>query len=196
MTRSSGPPERANGVPAGHARAGTSPGVAAEPPDRAQVLAELAAAGREHSNVAVMFHSALAARLGLSATENKTLDLLERHGSLSPGDLVRHTGLAPASITGLLDRLQERGYVRRLRDAQDGRRQLVEIDRSRVAGVAELFAGLTAGLDALYADYSTQELALITDWLTRATEVQSQATRELTDRTSRGANEAPPGRSG
>jgi MarR family len=51
---------------------------------------------------AVMFHAALSARLGLSATEEKALDLLDRFGPLTARQLAERSGLAPASVTGLV----------------------------------------------------------------------------------------------
>lgn len=136
-------------------------------------------AGREQSNAAVMFHSAVASLMGLNATESKTLDLLQREGPLSPGDLARRTGLAPASVTGMLHRLQEKGFVRRRPDPGDGRRLIVEIDHTQVAHYAGLFDGLVRELSAVYEDYTDDELALVTDWVERVTQAQQRATAAL-----------------
>src|ERR1051325_1860530 len=85
-------------------------------------------AGRKLSTAAVMFHTALAERVGLSVTETKALEVIERHGPITPGDLSRESGLAPASVTPLLDRLPRKGAARRVPHPSDGRRFLVEID--------------------------------------------------------------------
>ena len=50
---------------------------------RAELLERLALAGRASSAATVMFHTAVAARQGLSASEEKALDLLERSGPLT-----------------------------------------------------------------------------------------------------------------
>jgi DNA-binding MarR family transcriptional regulator len=146
---------------------------------RAELLAALQLAGREHSNAAVMFHTALSARMGLNMTEEKALDLLEREGAQSAGAIARRTGLTPASITGLLDRLERKGFVRRTRAGDDGRRVVVEINREHVASFGALFAGFVAGLDALYAGYTDDELALILDFLQRSARIQHDATAGL-----------------
>lgn len=114
-------------------------------------------------------------------TEEKALDLLQRLGPLTAGDLARHSGLAPASVSGLIDRLQAKGFVRRVRDEGDRRRVIVEIDPSRVQAFAELFADFVRGLDEMYAAYGDDELALILDFLRRVTAVQRDATARLTD---------------
>src|SRR5215208_4255523 len=98
---------------------------------RAELLESLALAGRASSVATVMFHTAVAARQGLNATEEKALDLLERSGPLTAGELARQTGLAPASVTGLITRLERKGLARRAPNPDDRRSVLVEADARR-----------------------------------------------------------------
>lgn len=149
---------------------------------RAELLTALGEAGRVQSNATVMYHSAISARMELGMTEEKALDLLERLGPLTAGDIARHAGLAPASVSGLIDRLERKGFVRRVRDQGDRRRVIVEIDPTRVAAFGALFADLVRGLEEMYAAYSDDELAVILDFLRRAAAVQRNATARLNDR--------------
>jgi DNA-binding MarR family transcriptional regulator len=98
-----------------------------------------------------VFHSAVAGQLDLHPTGCKTLGILERLGPLSAGESARHSGLATASVTNLIDRLEEKGFVRRVRDANDRRRVLVEPRRERLAGGRALFASTVASLGQLRA---------------------------------------------
>jgi DNA-binding MarR family transcriptional regulator len=148
---------------------------------RAELLARLEMAGRAQSAATVMFHTAVAARQGLSATEEKALDLLERLGPLTAGELARHSGLAPASVTGLVNRLERKGFARRIPNPDDRRSVLVEIDRDRVfASMAPLFADWVRSLQEMWAGYTDQQLELILDFLTEAARRQQQATSRLT----------------
>lgn len=52
---------------------------------RKNLLEALSMAGRDNSNAAVMYHTAMGERLGLGMTEEKTLDLLQRMGPLTAG---------------------------------------------------------------------------------------------------------------
>lgn len=157
------------------------PGMASGDGRRAELLRELEAAGRAQSAATVMYHGAVAARRGLSATEEKALDLLDRFGPLTAGELARHAGLAPASVTGLVDRLERKGFARRLPHPRDGRSILVEVDRERVmASLAPLFADWFHSLDELWAGYTDEELELILRFLNEAAERQRQATARLT----------------
>lgn len=148
---------------------------------RRELLEALTLAGREHSNAIVMFHTAVAHRLGLGATDEKILNLLQREGPLSAGDLVDRTGLAPSSITGALDRLERSGFVSRQRDPADQRRVTVHLRTDRLAEAMSLFAGLVERLDKLYAGYTDDELATILDFMRGSAELQRAATQDLTD---------------
>ncbi|GAA4229633.1 DNA-binding MarR family transcriptional regulator [Streptosporangium album] len=147
---------------------------------RDQVLAALHEAGREHGNAAVMFHTAISARMGLGMSEEKTLDLLQRLGPLTAGEIAGHSGLAPASVSGLIDRLEHKGFVRRIRDTEDRRRVIVEIRHDSIAGFGSLFDGFVQGLEGLYATYTDEQLEVILDFLRRSAEVQREATAVIT----------------
>ena len=150
---------------------------------RRDLLARLETAGRASSAATVMFHSTLAAIRGLSATEEKAIDLLQRDGPLSAGELAKRAGLAPASVTALIDRLEAKGYARRVPHPSDRRSVLVEIDDERVlAALGPLFADWFASLDELFAGYSDDQLEVILDFLTEAARRQQAATAKLSER--------------
>jgi DNA-binding MarR family transcriptional regulator len=148
---------------------------------RAELLQQLETAGRASSVATVMFHTAVAARQGLSASEEKALDLLERSGPLTAGELARQSGLAPASVTGLINRLEQKGFARRIQHPSDRRSILVEADVERMyARVAPLFAEWARSLQELYAGYSDEQLEVILHFLTEAARRQQEATARLT----------------
>src|SRR4051794_39449858 len=95
--------------------------------------------GRALATAAVLFHSALAELSGLSATEQRALDLIDRFGPLTAGDLAQRSGLAPASVTGLLRRLEQKGFARRVPNPGDRRSVLVELVYERVAAMGPHF---------------------------------------------------------
>ena len=148
---------------------------------REQLLTELERVGRLHSDATVMFHSAIAAEVGLGVTDEKLLSLLERNGPSTAGQLSRIAALAPSSLTSALDRLEAKGYITRSRDPEDQRRVVVEV-RPRLFEVsAPLFAGLARRVASLHSRYSDDELRLLLDYLQGASEALRGATAELTD---------------
>ncbi|MEU2946812.1 MarR family transcriptional regulator [Nocardiopsis alba] len=149
--------------------------------------ARVSEAGRHQSNAAVMFHTALGDRLGIGVTDWKILGLLEENGPLTAGELVRLCGLAPASVTGVADRLERRGYVRRRKDERDGRRVLVELGPDLPGDVQRLFAGFLRRLDGLLERYDARELEAFADLLEEVARIQTESAAELTEEGEQGA---------
>src|SRR5580658_1343216 len=82
--------------------------------------------GRELSNAVVLFHEKIAAHLGLNSAELKCLGLLDQHGPMTAGRLVELSRLTTGAITGVVDRLERAGYVRRERHPTDRRSVIVQ----------------------------------------------------------------------
>lgn len=138
---------------------------------RESLIQDALLAGRESSTASVLLHSVIAERLGLSATDTKTLDVLLRHGPLTAGQLAEHTGLATASVTSLIDRLERRGYVERVRDTADRRRVFVHAKPESLAAFEPHMAGFVKGLEELLQGYSDEELAAIARFMRAAAEL-------------------------
>jgi DNA-binding MarR family transcriptional regulator len=132
---------------------------------RAALLERLAQVGRANSDATVLFHSTVAKSLGLHPSDEKTMSILQRLGAQTAGQIARHTGLATASVTDLLDRLERKGWVRRVADPHDRRRVLVQPVARRVADAARLFVSTSKSVARMYARYSDAELAIIADFL-------------------------------
>ena len=135
-----------------------------EKPSRAQLLDELRRVGREHSDATVLFHSALATELGLHPTDYKALSVLDRLGPMSAGALGRHTGLAAASVTNLIDRLVAKGFLRREPDPLDRRRVLLHAQLAELAD-NEFFTSWQRAATELWERYSDTELTVILHFL-------------------------------
>lgn len=104
-------------------------------------------------------------RVGINATDLNCLNILSFSGSLTAGELARATGLTTASITGVVDRLESAGFVRRERDPADRRRVVVSIVIEKaLAQVATIFAPMVADMQELASRYSDDELRLIVEF--------------------------------
>jgi DNA-binding MarR family transcriptional regulator len=117
--------------------------------------------------------------LDLRDVDLDCLDLISRQGPLSPTALARSAGLHPATVTGILDRLERRGWVVRERDPADRRAVLVRVLPDRGAEVFRLYAGMNASLDEICADYADDELDRLAAFLRRTTEAGRAATDVL-----------------
>ena len=80
--------------------------------DKAKLVSRLIEEMRENSTVTIMFHQAIADRLGMNVTDHKCAGILARSGPITAGELARRTGLSTGAITGVIDRLEHAGFAR------------------------------------------------------------------------------------
>jgi DNA-binding MarR family transcriptional regulator len=132
------------------------------------------------SQLSLLNHQ-VGSRVALKDVDLDCLELLNRHGALSPTELARLAGLHPATLTGVLDRLQKGGWVVRERDpeASDRRAVAVRVLKDRNAELFRHYEGMNASMDELCAGYDAAQLAVIADFLDRATEAGRRATDDL-----------------
>jgi len=125
---------------------------------------------RRHSTAVVLFHHAVAERLGLGPTDHKCLDLLRERGTITGSELAAITGLTTGAITGVVTRLEQAGYVRRESDPHDGRRQILRLalQRSPIHGVIE---PLRQDVAALLENFDAGQLKAVAEFLTRTTDL-------------------------
>src|SRR5215212_3342057 len=131
-----------------------------------------------NSQLSVLNHH-VGARLELRDVDLGCLELLARHGPLSPGALARHAGLHPATMTGIVDRLERAGWVARERDPADRRAVLVRPLRERGAELFRLYGGMNRSLDEICAGYTDEQLMLLADFLSRTTTAGRAASEDL-----------------
>jgi len=135
------------------------------PPERKQLAAEFGAGFRKTTSLIQLMGQAAADRIGLNATDLNCLNILSFSGEMTAGELARETGLTTASITGVADRLEDAGYVRRERDPRDRRRVVIRLVlESALRDVAPVFLPLILGWQAVVTQYSDDELRLIVEF--------------------------------
>jgi DNA-binding MarR family transcriptional regulator len=130
--------------------------------ERRQLAEEFVLAMRRTGSVMQLITQVAAERIGINSTDMNCLNIVALTGAMTAGDLAKAAGLTTASITGVLDRLEESGFVRRERDVGDRRRVIIHLNATRgLRDVAPVFAPmLTAWRDAT-ARYTDDELRLI-----------------------------------
>jgi DNA-binding MarR family transcriptional regulator len=148
--------------------------------ERAAVEAALDQALRDTSAQTVLFSQAVADRVGISATDLETLDILVRSGPMTAGRLAELTGLTTGAITGLVDRLERRGYVRREPHPTDRRSVIVQpLTENAEPDLAPSYAGMSRAMGELMSGYSDEELSVITDFMTRAATITAEQVTRL-----------------
>ena len=146
---------------------------------RRRLSAAIKEALRELSIQLSLLNHHVGARVELKDVDLDCLDLISRNGPLSPSALARRAGLHPATMTGIIDRLERGGWVARDRGTSDRRAVLIRALRDRNSELLHLYSGMNASVDQICADYSDAELRLLTDFLRRTADAGRTATDEL-----------------
>jgi DNA-binding MarR family transcriptional regulator len=153
--------------------------------ERTRLAAEVAGdLARRNSTATVLFHHAVAERLGLGPSDHKCLDLVRERGPVTAAELAALTGLTTGAITGVVARLLRAGFVAREPDPHDGRKQMLTITALAGERIAAVFDGMAEdSRDALLAGFDDAQLATIAEFLRRATEFTVRRTALLRART-------------
>jgi DNA-binding MarR family transcriptional regulator len=136
---------------------------------------------REMSTEAVMFHQAVADELGLYITDHKCMDIIHRFGAMPAGRLGEMTGLTTGAITGMIDRLEKAGYVRRANDPKDRRKTIVEPLRNKKLErkIEMIFTPLHERMHKFLSSYSDGELTFLLDAMTKLIEQTHEESKRL-----------------
>jgi DNA-binding MarR family transcriptional regulator len=136
---------------------------------------------REMSTETIMFHQAVADILGLHITDHKSLDFIYRFGAMPAGRLADLTGLTTGAVTGIIDRLEKAGYVRRISDPKDRRRTIVEPTRNKKLErkLELIFIPLRNRMYTILSSYSDSELAFLLNTTTELLEQTREESKKL-----------------
>jgi DNA-binding MarR family transcriptional regulator len=146
---------------------------------RRRLATEIKESLRELSIQLSLLNHQVGAHADLKDVDLDCLDLISRHGPLSPSALSRRAGIHPATMTGILDRLERGGWIARERDPADRRAIAVRALRDRGAELFRLYSGMNTSMDRICADYEESELELLADFLRRTTDAGRTATDVL-----------------
>ncbi len=143
---------------------------------RSHLLNKLRDLGREVSTQTIFLHQAIAQSVGLNATDTKCIDLMLS----GPGDAVTAgwlsdmTGLTTGAVTHILDRLEKRGFIARLRDTQDRRRVFVRVRRESLEPLIPTYEAVGKAFMELAEQYDDEDLQLISDYMEKASQVSER----------------------
>ena len=126
---------------------------------------------RQSSGLGVVFSQAIASRLGIGASDLECLDIVALREDVTAGELALATGLTTGAVTGVLDRLEQAGFVQRERDAKDRRKVRVRLLPGTLAKAMPYYRSLERTMKKVLAAYSDAEIALLLGFFTRAREV-------------------------
>jgi len=149
------------------------------PKVRRRLTSDIKESLRELSVQLSLLNHHVSARVDLKDVDLECLELIARFGPMSPSALARRSGLHPATMTGILDRLERGGWIVRERDATDRRAVRLRALKERNAEIFNLYAGMSGAMDGVLSDYSDDELQLLADFLSRTSKAGHAAAEKL-----------------
>ena len=140
-----------------------------------EIAMEMARVSRTHFRHC----SQLLEKLGISAGQAPVLALLMQTESMSQRELAREIHITPASVSGLLKRMEREGMVTRTSDPRDARSTLVALsDKGRqiCARAMQYFCGSAS---VLIRDFTEQETETLYGFVQRMLANLDRAAQEM-----------------
>lgn len=134
---------------------------------RAALMQELENAVRKSSAIGVIFGQTVANAVGVSSSDLECLDFLNIEGRVTAGRLAELTGLTTGAITGLVDRMEKAGFVRRERDEEDRRKVYIAIVPEALDKIGRFYEPLQKAVTKDWEGYTDAELKLLVRFLTQ-----------------------------
>jgi DNA-binding MarR family transcriptional regulator len=115
--------------------------------------------------------NAAASRIGINQTDLICLNLLVRHGPMSPGQVAQTLGLTTAAISAMATRLEAGGYAYREIDPKDRRRILMHASPTGTQRAFSLFDDFYYAVADLFGSYGERDQKLLLEILARFRQV-------------------------
>jgi len=134
---------------------------------REKLLVAFAHEVRQLNGLTASFFRAAAARAEINVTDLEVIGLLESGGAMTAGQLAELMGLTTGAITGMIDRMEKAGFVRRERDPEDGRRVIVRLasEGDALKKIAPILDSIPDGWQEIAAGYDDSQLGMLVDFL-------------------------------
>src|ERR1700712_2747869 len=146
---------------------------------RAALLQDLEHAVRKSSALGVIFGQTVANKVGMSSSDLECLDFLNIEQRVTAGRLAELTGLTTGAITGMVDRLEKAGLVRRERDDNDRRKVFIAIVPENIAKIGRYYEPLQRAVQRDWESYTDAELKLLLRFMTQGYTTMLDVTEEL-----------------
>ncbi|MEZ0113349.1 DNA-binding MarR family transcriptional regulator [Catenulispora sp. EB89] len=146
--------------------------------ERRRTMNQITDTIREMGVVMTVLNLRAGEQVGLRDVELKALDVLMRDGAMSAKALGQRLGIHPATMTGILDKLEKSSWVTRERSPEDRRVVLIEPVRERVGEIVRLFTGMNTMAVGLLDRYDDEKLEAIAGFLDSMVTMAKEASKE------------------
>ncbi|QND67528.1 MarR family transcriptional regulator [Mesorhizobium loti] len=139
--------------------------------NRTELTRDIGLAIMQWQDATQAYDEAVGVRLGLNMAERHCIGLLHG-GPQSAGAIATATGLTPAAVTALIDRLEARGLLTRTRSLEDRRKVVIEATEATRNLSARYYGAIAREGEKVIASFSDAELATISRFVNAALDLQ------------------------
>lgn len=154
---------------------------------RDALLQELEEAMRRSSAQGVLYGQTVANVAGIANSDLECMDILYLEGRVTAGRLAEVTGLTTGAITGVVDRLEKAGLVRRERDETDRRKVFIAVVPDAAMKIGQFYVPMQQAMEKVFGGYSDEQLRLLLRFANEGYKAVLAATETL-----KGLLETPP----
>ncbi len=141
---------------------------------------EIRKLAQKYAYASLQMHEAIARKAGFSGTDHKYLGFFLQKGKLTAGELAELTGLTTGAVTGLIDRFEKKGLVKRQPDPADRRKVIIVPDSEKIIALLRPFyETFQDETDQLIASFSSNEKDVIESYLTKALHLANDTIEKL-----------------
>jgi DNA-binding MarR family transcriptional regulator len=140
---------------------------------KSEQVEELIREFRVSGNLDDAFDNLAAQRLGVNETDLHCLNIIENAGGVTAGELANQSGLTTGAVTGVIDRLERKGFARRVADPGDRRRVKVEVTKAFYARAGRIWGPVASDWASSLDRFSGEQL----DSFRRFLETTNEVTR-------------------
>ncbi len=138
---------------------------------KSEQIGELIREFRVSGNLDDAFDNLAAQRLGVNETDLHCLNIIENAGGVTAGELAAQSGLTTGAVTGVIDRLEKKGFARRVSDPADRRRVKVEVTKAFYARAERIWGPVAAEWATALERFSGEQLDSFNEILRTTNEI-------------------------
>jgi DNA-binding MarR family transcriptional regulator len=151
----------------------TQPGKSS-PPSRSNLISELQFLGQMSSTETALFHHTVAAKMGVTVTDIKTVSTIMQEGPMTAGQLAERLSLTTGAVTSVIDRLEKAKFVMRKADKDDRRKVIVTLNEKKLHVDGTPYDSIGKSFAKLLSRYSDSELQFLIDFYRSSIEITKQ----------------------
>ena len=138
---------------------------------KSEQVGELIREFRVSGNLDDAFDNLAAQRLGVNESDLHCLNIIENAGGVTAGELAAQSGLTTGAVTGVIDRLEKKGFARRVSDPADRRRVKVEVTKAFYNRAERIWGPVAAEWASSLERFSGEQLESFQQFLRTTNEI-------------------------